>query len=60
MTVLLIEHHMDVVTGDLRPHDGAELRRDDRRTARPAERSPIRKVVEAYLGSKRRHVGLRR
>ena len=53
VTVLLIEHDMGLVQGDLRARGGARSRREDRRGRASSEvrRNPA--VLEAYLG--RRH-----
>ena len=50
LAILLIEHDMGVVMGDLRAHRGARPRREDRR-GRPRTRSArTRRSIEAYLG----------
>ncbi len=51
VTVLLIEHHMDVITGICDRMTGAELRRDDRHRRAGRGRSPIRAWSRPISGS---------
>ena len=51
LTVLLVEHHMNLVMRDLRLGHRARLRQEDRDRARPPRCSGDPAVIEAYLGT---------
>jgi branched-chain amino acid transport system ATP-binding protein len=56
LTVLLIEHHMDVVAA-LCDRMAVLSNGEQIADGTPAEALSNERVVEAYLGSKRRHAG---